>query len=87
VLGKSLNSYWKYIQAPMLLKDISLLQVPFLIICAENDPRPMWPNVQLSNLLPNAGLKILESCGHWPWLDKPESLRGAIFDWFDARLQ
>ena len=47
----------------------------------------MWPNVQLSNLLPNAGLKILESCGHWPWLDKPESLRGAIFDWFDARLQ
>jgi proline iminopeptidase len=84
VLDKALHSYWKYIQSPMLLKNISMLQVPFLIICAEKDPRPAWPNIQLSNLLPVAKLIILERCGHFPWLSNPDLLCKTIFDWFGA---
>jgi len=83
VLDKQLSSYWKYIQAPMLLKNIAILQIPVLVICAENDPRPIWTNIQLANLLPNADLKILPECGHFTWVTHPDLLIKTIFDWFD----
>ena len=83
VLDQQLNSYWKYIQAPMLLKHISALKIPVLVLCAKNDPRPMWPNVQLANLLPHAALNILPECGHFTWVTHPDLLRNTILDWYD----
>jgi len=54
VLNYALRSFNKYIQGPMILKDISMLYVPTLIICGEKDIRPNWPAIQVSNLLPVA---------------------------------
>ena len=83
VLNYGLCSFKKYIQAPMILKNISVLQVPTLIICGEKDIRPRWTVVQLSNLLPMGTLKILNECGHFPWHTHPDLLKKTIIDWID----
>jgi pimeloyl-ACP methyl ester carboxylesterase len=83
VLDKQLASYWKYLKAPMLYKNIAALQVPVLVICVENDPRPIWKTIQLAHLLPVSKLEILKDCCHWPWVEKPELVSKMIIDWLD----
>ena len=80
VLDPALQSYWKYIQKPMLWRELADLQVPVLVACAENDPRPHWPNRQLAHLLPKAEWKLLEGCGHWAWLHKTEAFRDMAWE-------
>lgn len=82
VLDAEIESFNKYIQRPTLLQDISLLQIPFLVIIADKDVRPMWPTVQLSNLLPKGKLTVFEDCNHFPWITHPDLLRDTVFDWF-----
>jgi|GEM_PF-515310 len=82
VLDTALQSYWKYLQRPTLWRHLADLQVPVLVACAENDPRPHWPNRQLAHLLPVADFRLLAECAHWPWLRHPDLLRDMLFDWF-----
>lgn len=82
VLDAEIDSFNKYIQRPMLLKDISQLKIPFLVIIAEKDIRPMWPTIQLSNLLPMGKLKVFENCNHFPWITHPDLLRDTVIEWF-----
>ena len=83
VLDQAIRSYEKYIQRPMLPRSIATLQVPFFVVCSRKDPRPMWPNLQLANLLPVAQLKVLEDCGHFPWLKQPDLVANMVFGWFE----
>ena len=87
VLNYALRSFNKYIKSPMLLKKISKLQTPTLVLCGEKDIRPNWPAIQLSNLLPAATLSMIDGCGHLPWATHPETLSKTIFDWIDKNIK
>lgn len=87
VTNAGLRSYNQYIKLPMLLKEISGLNIPVLTICGKKDIRPIWPAVQLANLLPNCTLRIFEECNHFPWKQNRDLLRDTIFQWLDALLE
>ncbi|MDF2540393.1 MAG: alpha/beta hydrolase [Herbinix sp.] len=84
VLNSGLRSYNEYIKQPLLWKQISDLKLPVLVIYGDKDIRPMWPAVQLSHLLPNCKLCIMNECGHFPWLIRPNEFREIIVDWYMA---
>ena len=81
VLDAELDSFVKFIQRPMLLRDIAQFRLPVLVICGEKDIRPMWPALQLSNLLPDGQTVIFDNCGHYPWLTHDDLLRKTVTDW------
>lgn len=50
------------------------LPVPTLIIHGENDPLvPVSWAVRAGTLIPNAEVRVLPNCGHWPPREKPEA--------------
>lgn len=87
VTNAGLRSYNQYIKSPTLLKDISILNIPVLIICGKKDIRPIWPAIQLSNLLPDCTLKIFDECNHFPWKQNCELLKDTIFLWFNDLIK
>lgn len=84
VTNAGLLSYNQFIKSPTLLRDISKLDIPSIVICGKMDIRPIWPAIQLSNLLPRCNLVILENCNHFPWLQEPQELKEVIFDWVES---
>lgn len=84
VLNMGLRSHNNYIKQPMLLRNIADLNIPVQVIYSKKDIRPMWPDVQLSNLLPNCNLVILENCNHFPWIQDAEKLKVVILNWIDS---
>ncbi|MFW6046884.1 MAG: alpha/beta fold hydrolase, partial [Candidatus Woesearchaeota archaeon] len=84
VLNKGLRSFNEYIKKPMLFKDISMLDLPVLIIYGADDIRPMWPAKQLANLLPHCMFKLFERTAHFIWEDRPNAFKETIFNWLDT---
>lgn len=82
VLDVQIHSFHKYIQKPMLLRQIATLPIPVCVMCGRLDIRPMWPAIQLANLLPYGKLLIFEECGHFPWVTHPEQVKSSVLDWF-----
>jgi len=48
------------------------LDVPFLILHGDKDPRPCWAVDSLAAALPDAETRVFRSVGHVPWLEAPE---------------
>lgn len=63
---------------PMLLKQLSQLDVPVLIVQGGRDIRPVWPAEQLANLLPHASLVTLPEAEHVLWLTHADTLRAML---------
>ena len=84
VTNAGLCSFNKFIQAPMLLKELSNLHLPVLAICGNLDIRPLWPVTQLANLLPCCTQIILNDCNHFLWRQKPLQLRDEVIGWLDS---
>ena len=84
VTNAGLRSFNKYIQQSTLLKDVSELNIPVLIICGEKDTRPLWPSVQLSKLLPYCEVEILQDCNHFPWAKDSALLQKVILQWVNG---
>ncbi|WP_235753856.1 alpha/beta fold hydrolase [Psychrobacillus sp. INOP01] len=69
-----INSWRAFIKKPLLLKDISQLQLPSLFIYAENDIRPSWSIRQISSLISNSGYIEIKGAEHYIWLSKKNEL-------------
>lgn len=79
------NAYWRmFIQQPELLRDLSKLDVPTLLIGAGEDVRPNWPQQQLANLVPKGCYVEIDGAEHYIWLTHAaalkEVLRNAVLD-------
>ncbi|MFO0548522.1 MAG: alpha/beta hydrolase [Polyangiaceae bacterium] len=61
------------------------LDMPFLLVHGELDPRPIESVEPLARALPHAELVRLSMAGHFAWLDDPQGFFGAIRQ-FVARL-
>ncbi|WP_306009520.1 alpha/beta hydrolase [Bacillus sp. MMSF_3328] len=55
-----INSWREFIKKPLLLREISQIDLPSLFIYAENDIRPSWSIKQVSNLIPNSRYIVIE---------------------------
>ena len=69
-----INSWRAFIKKPLLLKDISQLQIPSLFIYAENDIRPSWSIRQVSSLISNSRYIEIKGAEHYIWLSKKNEL-------------
>jgi len=68
-----INSWRAFIKKPLLLKDISQLQILSLFIYA-NDIRPSWSIRQVSSLISNSKYIEVKGAEHYIWLSKKNEL-------------
>ena len=54
------------------------IRAPVLVVDCHGDPRPDVANDSLVACLPNVRRASLENCGHFPWLENPQALRGLL---------
>ncbi len=59
------------------------VQAPTLIIHGDADPIPLWTVQEISQKIPQAKLKVLEDCGHFPHIEKPQQLFKEIRNFLD----
>jgi proline iminopeptidase len=75
IVHRSLIDSWRaFIKKPLLLKEISQIDLPSLFIYAEYDIRPSWSIKQISNLIPSSRFIEIEGAGHYVWLNKKNEL-------------
>jgi len=74
-VNKQVYKSWDdFIKTPDLLKNLSQLDIPALFVYGKFDFRPIWPVLQMANLMPKAQLKILDG-EHFMWLTQAGELR------------
>ena len=81
-----IQSWRRFIKEPDLLRRISRLNIPALVVAASEDIRPNWPNAQLAHLLPQGQLEIIQGAGHNLWLTHSSQLQEVLRD-FILRLR
>jgi proline iminopeptidase len=91
IVHRSLINSWRdFIKQPLLLKEISQLNLPSLFIYAENDIRPSWSIEQISNLINDSRYIVIKEAEHYIWLSKKnelgEVLRTFINNFSDSLL-
>jgi proline iminopeptidase len=61
-----------------ILSELEHLKVPTLIIHGSADVIPEWTAQDLNNAIPGSQLHIIENCGHFPYIEKPDELFSII---------
>lgn len=79
-------SFHEYIQCPSLYKDISLLRMRALFVCAANDIRPNWPSEQIFNLMQNAEIVFIENAAHYIWLSQYDKMKYELRTFLDLSV-
>jgi pimeloyl-ACP methyl ester carboxylesterase len=56
-------------------KDLVKIECPTLVLWGDRDPYlpPKFAHAY-AGALPNSTLELIESAGHWPWIDNPEAI-------------
>lgn len=62
------------------VKALRNLQIPALIVHGRQDPMPESVALENQKLLRGSRLVWLDRCGHWPWIEQPEALEKALFE-------
>ncbi len=59
--------------------------VPTLVMCGRDDQlTPVALSEEMAAAIPHADLRIVETCGHLPALERPELCGEALRDWLEA---
>ena len=56
------------------------VRIPTLIVHGRQDPMPESVALDNQRLLVGSRLVWLDRCGHWPWIEQPEALERALFE-------
>ena len=56
------------------------VNIPALILTGRQDPVPESVSLENHSLLKGSQLMWLDRCGHMPWLDQPEAMEKAVFE-------
>jgi pimeloyl-ACP methyl ester carboxylesterase len=68
-----------------LAGELRTLAIPSLVMSGARDP---WFPTEVARAwaeaIPAAGLEVIDQAGHWPWLERPETI-GRIADFMAAR--
>lgn len=60
------------------LTRVAQLPMPALVVHGASDPRPGWSAEAVARTVANGEFVSLPEVGHYPWVEKPELLRGAL---------
>jgi len=66
--------------APARIEALGKVDIPALIIHGRQDPVPESVALENQKLLKGSRLVWLDRCGHWPWIEQPEALEKAMFE-------
>lgn len=61
------------------------LTVPVLLVHGAEDPIPLEMVLEMESALPNGRLVVIEGAGHFPFIEQPDDLFGAIFAFLRER--
>ena len=61
-----------------LERSLPALRMPALFVLGGASPIPARHGVASAGLIPGAEVQIEEDCGHFPWLERPGSIRKAL---------
>ena len=62
----------------ILERSLPSLTVPALFVLGAASPIPVTYGIASAGLIPGAQCQIEEDCGHFPWLERPGSVRKAL---------
>jgi pimeloyl-ACP methyl ester carboxylesterase len=73
-------STWEALVAdlPALEDSLSSIEVPMAFVHGERSPIPVTASSDAVALLPDATLTLVEGAGHFPWFERPGSVRDAL---------
>jgi pimeloyl-ACP methyl ester carboxylesterase len=71
----SVEAHWA---ARTLERGLPKLDLPALLIHGVADPLPSNASVETAALIPGARLELIEQCGHFPWLERPDDIRPLV---------
>ena len=78
-VNAAMNQDWRRVlSGPSFVAAAGRIAAPVLVVHGEEDPRPLRLARRLAASLPNASLVAVPGAGHWPWLENPEVVRGAV---------
>ena len=63
-------------------------RVPALVLCGAHDiVTPVRRHELMAEMLPNAGLEVIENAGHLPVLEQPAAVTALLQDWLNKPLE
>ena len=66
--------------APARIEALKKLDIPALILHGRQDPMPESIALENQRLLKGSRLVWLDRCGHWAWIEQPEAVEKAMFE-------
>jgi proline iminopeptidase len=66
--------------APARVEALKKVDIPTLIVQGRQDPMPESVALENQKLIKGSRLVWLDRCGHWPWIEQPEALEKATFE-------
>jgi len=72
------KTFRRYIQNVNLYKDISMLKITTLFMCAENDIRPNWPVLQIQKLIEKSNQITISGVAHYIWLTHYDEMKDEL---------
>ena len=67
-------------------EELKVFKAPVLIIQGRQDIIPEEIGRHAHSVFPNSQLVVLENCGHYGWLDRPEAYYDRINDFIQKFL-
>lgn len=61
-----------------LARGLPGARLPALFVHGARDPLPLRSSTETAALIPGAKVETIPDCGHFPWLERPGELRGAV---------
>jgi pimeloyl-ACP methyl ester carboxylesterase len=63
-----------------LEEGLRLLAVPALFVHGRESPLPVSASEEAATLMPDARVRVLDGCGHFPWLEQPGVVADAALE-------
>ena len=76
--GATFASIREHFARGTLVQGLPRARCPFVFVHGRESPIPWRRSAESAELVPGARLEIVEGCGHFPWLERPGSIRGAL---------
>lgn len=61
-----------------LLEGLPAARLPLLVVHGERSPMPLWSAADTAALVPGAEVAVVPGAGHFPWVERPGSVRDAV---------
>jgi proline iminopeptidase len=82
VVARVQQSVWESLGNFDLIRDLSGIKIPSIVIHGRDDPIPLASSVEAARAL-GTNLVVLDECGHVPYVEQPQRLFAALDPFLD----